>query len=97
MPYIPHTIGPVGRPCEACHLNRVSAGLGVEADPTIDTVLTKVSEPALKCFRLLDLREIEALMNPPEEWGGIRLRALGCGQDLLAPTNSSGPSEEGGR
>lgn len=79
MPYVPHTIGPVGRSCEACHLNRISAGLGVEAEPTVDTALTKSSEPPLNRFRMLDSREIELLLEPPPEWGRIRLKALGGG------------------
>ena len=40
MPYVPHTVGPVGRSCDSCHLNRVAVGLGIQQVLTDDTMLT---------------------------------------------------------
>jgi hypothetical protein len=76
MPYVPHTVGPVGRSCDSCHLNRATAGLGLQQVLTEDTVLTMPSPPALSSMRLLNESERQRLLNPSERWRKGRFRAL---------------------
>jgi hypothetical protein len=76
MPYVPHTVGPVGRSCDSCHLNRVTAGLGAQQVLTEDTGLTVPSPPALSSMRLLNEAERQRLLNPSERWRKGRFRAL---------------------
>ena len=68
MPYIPHTIGPVGRRCNACHQNRISAGMGVHQELTVDNVLTIPSPPCISPMRLLNSQERKKLFEPTREW-----------------------------
>ncbi|MBL7225262.1 MAG: hypothetical protein ISS59_03940 [Desulfobacteraceae bacterium] len=76
MPYVPHTTAPFGRGCNACHQNRVAAGLGIQEEITIDNVLTIPSPPAVETMRLLNLEEQRKLLQPTKEWHRERLRAL---------------------
>jgi hypothetical protein len=76
MPYVPHTVGRVGRSCDSCHLNRVAAGLGVQQVLTEDTGLTAPSPPAISSMRLLNEAERQRLLNPSERWRKGRFRAL---------------------
>jgi hypothetical protein len=76
MPYVPHTIAPFGRGCFSCHRNRVSAGLGPEEKPTMDTRLTIPSPPAVNTMRLLNAREKKKLFQPGAKWHKERLRSL---------------------
>ncbi|MBW1733372.1 MAG: hypothetical protein JRF51_10240 [Deltaproteobacteria bacterium] len=79
MPCVPHTTAPFGRGCNACHQNRVAAGLGVQEEITIDTVLTIPSPPAVSSMRLLNRAEQERLLKPTKAWHRERLRALTVG------------------
>ena len=63
MPYVPHTIGPVGRQCNACHRNRMAAGLGVHEELTTDNALTIPSPPCISPMRLLDSEERKNLLT----------------------------------
>jgi hypothetical protein len=76
MPYVPHTIAPVGRSCGGCHKNRVAAGKGVHETLTQDTLLTVPSPPAIKSMRLLSPEEQETLLEPSWKWKKARLRAF---------------------
>jgi len=76
MPYVPHTTAPFGRACNACHQNRVAAGLGIQEEITIDNVLTIPSPPAVETMRLLNPEEQKKLMEPTKEWHRERLKAL---------------------
>jgi hypothetical protein len=66
MPHVPHTTAPAGRPCEACHMNRIAAGLGIHETLTGDTRLTVPSPPAVSAMRLLNKREQQRLLEPSE-------------------------------
>ena len=76
MPYVPHTTAPFGRACNACHQNRVAAGLGIQDEITIDTGLTVPSPPAVKGMRLLNRREQQRLLHPTKRWHKERFRSL---------------------
>jgi len=76
MPYVPHTTAPFGRGCNACHQNRVAAGLGIQEEITIDNVLTIPSPPAVEGMRLLNREEKNKLLQPTKEWHKERLRVL---------------------
>jgi hypothetical protein len=76
MPYVPHTTAPSGRPCTACHLNRVAAGLGINEEMTMDTCLTIPSPPAVHAMRLLNQDERNTLLKPSRRWQKERLRVL---------------------
>ena len=76
MPYVPHTVAPFGRECLSCHRNRVSAGLGPEEKPTLDTRLTIPSPPAVKTMRLLNAKEQKKLLQPGSTFHRERLRRL---------------------
>lgn len=76
MPYVPHTIGPVGRSCDACHQERMSAGLGLAEDLSGDLALTVPSPPPVSRMRLLDENEQKALLEPTAAWGRLRLRSV---------------------
>jgi len=76
MPYVPHTTAPFGRGCNACHQNRVAAGLGIQEEITVDNVLTIPAPPAVKTMRLLNREEQRKLLKPTREWHKERLRAL---------------------
>ena len=76
MPYVPHTTAPFGRGCNACHQNRVTAGLGIQEEITIDNVLTIPSPPSVKTMRLLNREEQRKLLQPTKEWHKERLRAV---------------------
>jgi len=76
MPYVPHTVGPSGRSCDSCHLNRETVGLGAQQVLTEDTALTVSSPPALSSMRLLNEAEKQKLLNPSERWRKGRFRAL---------------------
>ena len=65
MPYVPHTISPVGRKCDACHLNRTAAGLGIFEEITTDTELVIPAPPAIDSMRLLSEKEQKNLMKRP--------------------------------
>ncbi len=73
MPYVPHTIGPMGRHCNACHRNRVAAGLGVHQELTVDNVLTIPSPPCINPMRLLNSQEQKKLFEPSREWHKTRV------------------------
>ncbi|MBC8418991.1 MAG: hypothetical protein ISR62_02650 [Desulfobacteraceae bacterium] len=75
MPYVPHTTAPFGRACDACHQNRVTAGLGIQEEVTMDNGLTIPSPPAVKGMRLLNPREQQRLLKPTKEWHKERLKA----------------------
>lgn len=75
MPYVPHTIAPAGRSCESCHLDRVSAGLGIQEVLTDDTRLTVPSPPAIEEMRLLNARERGKLLEPSQAWRRARREA----------------------
>jgi hypothetical protein len=68
MPFVPHTTGKKGRPCESCHGSAMAAGLGLgwtrdlEAGPDFD--LLRPSPPAVSGMRLLNPREQQRLLNP---------------------------------
>lgn len=66
MPHVPHTTAPMGRPCEACHMNRTAAGLGIHDILTEDTRLSIPSPPAVSSMRLLNEREQKRLLEPSE-------------------------------
>ncbi len=76
MPYVPHTVGKGGRPCDSCHLNRVAVGLGIQQVLTDDTLLTVPSPPPLSSMRPLNEAERQKLINPSDRWRKSRLRAL---------------------
>ena len=76
IPYVPHTISPVGRACDTCHGNRVAAGLGIEEKPTLDTGLTLPSPAPIRTMRILTTPEQERLMRPSATWKRERLRVL---------------------
>jgi len=63
MPYVPHTISPTGRKCDACHLNKTAAGLGIFEESTMDTKLTIPSPPAVGSMRLLNEKEQKDLLG----------------------------------
>jgi hypothetical protein len=76
MPYVPHTTAPFGRGCNACHQNRVAAGLGIQEEITVDNVLTIPSPPAIETMRLLNREEQKKLLQPTKEWHKERFRTL---------------------
>ena len=76
MPYVPHTTAPAGRPCDACHRNRIAAGLGIQRELTEDTLLTVPSPPAVRSMRLLNNEERRRLLVPSKRYGKARFRAL---------------------
>ena len=76
MPYVPHTISPVGRRCDGCHTHRVSAGLGLFEEQGDDTGLMVPSPPPVSTMRLLTQGEQKGLLQPSERWKRERLRAL---------------------
>jgi hypothetical protein len=76
MPYVSHTTAPFGRGCNACHQNRVAAGLGIQDEITIDNVLTIPSPAAVEGMRLLNREEQRKLLQPTKEWHKERLRAV---------------------
>ena len=76
MPYVPHTIGPTGRQCNACHQNRISAGMGVHQEFTVDNVLTIPSRPCISPMRLLDSQEQKTLVEPTMEWYRSKARSM---------------------
>ena len=75
MPYVPHTTAPFGRACNACHQNRVAAGLGIQEEITIDNVLTIPSPPAVEGMRPLNPGEKRKLLQPTKEWHKEKLKA----------------------
>ena len=81
MPYVPHTTAPFGRACNACHQNRVAAGLGIQDEITIDNILTIPSPPAIEGMRLLNREEQRKLIKPTKKWHKERLRAVKPNQD----------------
>ena len=85
MPYVPHTIAPFGRACTACHMNRLAAGLGIQDELTIDTVLTVPSPPAVKGMRLLSQEEQGRLLKPSAQWHRERLDKTSCLPDDTQP------------
>ena len=87
MPYVPHTTGPVGRQCNACHRNRIAAGLGVHEELTKDNVLTIPSPPCIGPMRLLNSRERKQLFEPTEEWYRSRARSIMGIKSLLPFSN----------
>jgi len=76
MPYVPHTTAPFGRPCVGCHKNRTAAGLGIQDEVTVDTLLTIPSPPPMKEMRLLNPEERMRLLEPSERWKKERLKWL---------------------
>jgi hypothetical protein len=72
MPYVPHTISPFGRNCDACHLNSLAAGLGIFKENSIDTELTIPSSPCLPKMRLLTKKEQKRLLTPTERYQVMR-------------------------
>ena len=76
MPYVPHTIGPVGRDCNACHQNRIAAGLGVHQELTVDNALTIPSPPCIRPMRLLDSQERKKLFEPTREWHRSKIKSM---------------------
>lgn len=76
MPYVPHTISPFGRDCEACHLNPVAAGLGIFVEKSIDTKLTIPAPPCLPKMRLLTKDEQKKLLTPTKKYQAMRLLSL---------------------
>lgn len=74
MPYVPHTVSPIGRGCESCHGNMVAAGDG--AGVTLgDLALTKASPPSVPGMRLLSDMERKRLLHPTEVYGRARYEA----------------------
>jgi hypothetical protein len=76
MPYVPHTISPFGKNCEACHLNPVTAGLGIFKENSIDTELTIPASPCLPKMRLLTKEEQEKMLTPTERYQVMRFLSL---------------------
>jgi len=76
MPYVPHTISPFGRNCEACHLNPVAAGLGIFKEKSVDTELTLPAPPCLPKMRLLTKEEQKKLLTPTESYRVMRFLSL---------------------
>jgi len=76
MPYVPHTTAPFGRPCVGCHKNRTAAGLGIQDEVTVDTLLTIPSPPPIKEMRLLNPEERKRLLEPSKRWKKERLKWL---------------------
>jgi len=68
MPYRPHTISPVGRKCEGCHLNETAAGRGIFRANTCDSELFLPSPPAIDHMRLLNKKERDRLLRVTEEY-----------------------------
>lgn len=64
MPYQPHTISPVGRKCEGCHLNKTAANNGIFEINTSDTELLLPAPTAIPQMRLLNEKEQKKLMLP---------------------------------
>jgi hypothetical protein len=89
MPYVPHTISPIGRRCEGCHANRTAVGLGIESELTSDTRLTVPSPPPIHSMHILGPTERKNLLKPSKEWNVERLRTH---EELLDKYTSPGPS-----
>jgi len=68
MPFVPHTTGKQGRPCESCHRSTLAAGLGLgwsrDLEPRPDFDLLRPSPPAVPGMRLLNPGERKRLLNP---------------------------------
>ena len=76
MPYVPHTISPFGRSCEACHLNPVAAGLGIFKENSVDTKLTVPVLPCLPKMRLLTKQEQKKLLMPTRKYQMMRFLSV---------------------
>lgn len=74
MPYVPHTTSPRGKACERCHGNRMAVGLGIDAEPTSDTLLILPSPPAVSDMSLLGTEARDRLLSPSETWRRARLK-----------------------
>ncbi|MDL1972757.1 MAG: hypothetical protein LWW78_05895 [Deltaproteobacteria bacterium] len=76
MPYVPHTISPFGRRCEACHLNPIAAGLGIFEEKSTDTKLFITVSPCLPKMRLLTKEEQKKLLTPTRRFQVMRFLSL---------------------
>jgi hypothetical protein len=76
IPYVPHTISPFGKTCDACHLNPVAAGLGIFKENSIDTELTIPASPCLPKMRLLTKEEQGEMLTPTERYQVMRFLSL---------------------
>jgi hypothetical protein len=76
MPYVPHTASPVGRGCNGCHLNRMSAGLGVLDDSAMDTLLTIPSQPVIPSMGLISEETKKQLLEPTQAHKAWRLKGI---------------------
>lgn len=76
VPYVPHTIAPEGRACEACHGNPIAAGVGAMEHLTGDARLMIPSPPAISSMRLLNQDERNRLMKPSKRYWKLRLEAI---------------------
>jgi hypothetical protein len=68
MPFVPHTTGPRGRPCQTCHGSSLAAGLGLDWSKDLDSgpdfELLRPSPPAVAAMRLLNQAERSRLLDP---------------------------------
>ncbi|MCP4668785.1 MAG: hypothetical protein GY849_20795, partial [Deltaproteobacteria bacterium] len=76
MPYVPHTISPVGRSCDSCHMNPVAAGLGLFEGSTGDTLITIPSRPAIPTMGLMSKEAQRRLLEPSTAFKALRLRGF---------------------
>ena len=88
MPFVPHTTGSRGRPCETCHGSSLAAGLGLrwredlQAGPDLD--LLRPSPPAIAGMRLLRPEERSRLLSPGRGYGAKTFEQR---KSLLSPLN----------
>ena len=68
MPYQPHTISPIGRKCEGCHLNEIAASKDIFEVNTCDTQLFLPNPPAIAQMRLLNEKEQNKLMTSTKNY-----------------------------
>ena len=65
MPFYPHTVQPMGRRCEACHGQALTAGKGLLEGRGKDLMLTRPSPPVYKSMRKLSEEEMKRLTKKP--------------------------------
>ena len=76
MPYQPHTISPIGRKCEGCHLNEIAANKDIFEVNTRDTRLFLPNPPVIPQMRLLNEKEQKKLMTPTKNYQASRFLDL---------------------
>lgn len=77
MSFSPHTVRPIGRSCENCHWQNVTAGIGLGEGGSEDLLLAKANPPVYPDLRNLNNREVERLLRKTPLFRRKRVRLVG--------------------